>query len=98
LRQAVADNRLALQVLDEIESRPKANWELIYSDGHRMRLPSLMAIRDLGNVNAAAGRVALADGNLDEAARRARLGLALAGSLAQEPMLLIQLIRVAVAG
>jgi hypothetical protein len=98
LRQAVADNRLALQVLDEIESRPKANWELIYSDGHRMRLPSLMAIRDLGNANAAAGRVALADGNLDEAARRARLGLALAGSLAQEPILLIQLIRVAVAG
>jgi len=96
LRQAAADNRLALQVFDEIESRPKANWELIYSDGHRMRLPSLMAIRDLGNVNAAAGRVALADGNLDEAARRARLGLALAGSLAQEPILLIQLIHVAV--
>ena len=40
LRQAVIDNSLALQVLDEIESRPKANWELIYSDGHRMRLPS----------------------------------------------------------
>jgi hypothetical protein len=98
LRQAVSESRLALQVLDEIESRPKANWELIYSDGHRMRLPSLMAIRNLGDVNAAAGRVALADGNLDEAARRARLGLALAGSLSQEPVLLIQLIRLAVAG
>jgi hypothetical protein len=96
LRQAVSESRLALQVLDEIESRPKANWELIYSDGHRMRLPSLMAIRNLGDVNAAAGRVALAEGNGDEAVRRARLGLALAGSLGQEPNLLIQLIHLAV--
>jgi hypothetical protein len=62
-----------------------------------MRMPSLMAIRDLGNVNAAAGLVSVADWNLDEAARRAGLGLALAGSLAQEPILLIQLIHLAVA-
>ena len=97
LRHAVAENRLALQVLDEIESRPKTNWEIEYADGHRMRMPSLMAIRELGNVNAAAGLVSVADRNLDEAARRAGLGLALAGSLAQEPILLIQLIHLAVA-
>ena len=96
LRQAVADNRLALQVLDEIESRPKANFEIVYEDGHRARMPSLLAIRDLGNLVSAAGRVAVAEGNADEAVRRARLGLTLAGSLAQEPNLLIQLIHLAV--
>ena len=95
LRRVADENRLALHVLDEIESRPKANWEVEYAEGHRVRLPSLLAIRELGNVNAAAGRVALADGNADEAARRARLGLALAGSLGQEPNLLIQLIQIA---
>ena len=95
LRRVADENRLALHVLDEIESRPKTNWEVEYADGHRVRLPSLRAIRELGNVNVAAGRVALADGNADEAARRARLGLALAGSLGQEPNLLIQLIHIA---
>lgn len=95
-RLAASENRLALQVLDGIESRPKANWEIQYADGFRMRLPALMAIRDLSNVNVAAGRIALADGNADEAARRARLGIVLAGSLAQEPNLLIQLIHVGI--
>jgi hypothetical protein len=95
VRRAVAENRLALQVLDEVESRPKANWEIDYDDGFRMRLPSLLEIRDLSNLSAAAGLAALADGSADEAARRARLGLALAGSLAREPNLLIQLIHVA---
>jgi hypothetical protein len=95
IRRAVAENRLALQVLDEVEARPKANWEIEYADGFRMRMPSLLAVRDLSNLNAAAGLAALADGSADEAARRARLGLALAGSLAREPNLLIQLIHVA---
>jgi hypothetical protein len=98
LRQAVIEYRLALMVLDELESRPKANWEIEYADGFRMRLPSLREIRDLSSVNAATGLVALADGNADEAARRARLGLAVAGSLAWEPNLLIQLIHIAAAG
>jgi hypothetical protein len=97
LRRAVAENRLALQVLDEVESRPKANWEIDYAEGFRMRLPSLLEIRDLSNLSAAAGLAALAEGSADEAARRARLGLALAGSLAREPNLLIQLIHVATA-
>jgi hypothetical protein len=97
LRRAVAENRLALQVLDEVESRPKANWEIEYAEGFRMRLPSLLEIRDLSNLNAAGGLAALADGSADEAARRARLGLALADSLAREPNLLIQLIHVATA-
>ena len=97
LRQAVANNRLALQVLDGVESRPKANWEITYRDGTRMRMPSLMEIRDLSDVNVAAGLLDLADENADEAARHARLGLLLAGSMAQEPNLLVQLIRIAVA-
>ena len=95
-RQAVTDDRLALLVLDEAESRPKANWDITYRDGTRVRLPALREIRDLSNVNIAAGMLELGDGRADEAARRARLGLVLAGSLKQEPSLIVQLIRVAV--
>ena len=98
LRQALEGNRLALTVLDEIHSRPEANWDIGYNDGPRMRLPSLLEIRDLSSVNAAAGTVALAAGDAGEAARRAGLGMALAGSLGREPNLLVQLIHIAAAG
>jgi hypothetical protein len=97
LRRAVDGNRMALGLLDEAESRPKANWEITYRDGEWMRVPPLMDIRDLSRVNVAAGLLDLEDGNADGAVRRTRLGLVLAGSLAQEPSLIVQLIGVAVA-
>ena len=96
LRQMVSDNRIALAVLDEAESRPKSNWEITYRNPLRMRLPSLLEIRDLGSLNVAAGLVELGDGRADEAVRRVRLGLVLAGSLTQEPNMIVQLIRFAV--
>jgi hypothetical protein len=96
LRKAVADNRAALQVLDEAESRPKSNWDITYRDGPRLRVPSLMEIRNLENVNTAAGLVDLADGRPDEAVRRVRLGVVLGASMAQESVLIVQLIRFAV--
>jgi hypothetical protein len=97
LRASVETNRLALQLLDQAETRSKANWEITYRDGPRARMPSLMGIRDLSNVNVAAGLLDLADGHADEAARHARLTLVLAGSLAQEPSLIVQLVRISIA-
>jgi hypothetical protein len=98
LREAVEGNRLALTVLDEIRSRSQANWDISYGDGPRMRLPSLLEIRDLSSLNAAAGTIALTGGRADEAARRAGLGMALASSLGREPNLLVQLMHIAAAG
>ena len=97
LRQAVEENRIALEVLEEAESRPKSNWEISYHDGAQVRLPSLAEIRDLSLVNAAAALLDLDEGDANGAARRARLGMVLARSLAQEPNLLVQLIRMAIA-
>jgi hypothetical protein len=96
LRPLVAENELALSVLDRAESRSGANWEIPYRDGPDFKLPSLMEIRALANVNAAAALVALAEGQADEAARHARLGVVLANSLAQEPIMMTQLFRAAV--
>lgn len=98
LRRAVETNVLALQVLDAAESRPKWNWGIDYSDGVDMRIPALMEIRSLSRLNIAAGLVSLADGKPDEAARHVRIGLALEESLAPEGVLIVGLIRVAVAG
>ena len=87
---------MALLVLDRAESRSGVNWEIRYREGPHADVPPLMEIRLLANVSAAASLVALADGQADEAARHVRLGLVLANSLAQERLLIIQLIRAAV--
>jgi len=96
LRRAVTENELALSVLDRAESRPGVTWEIPYREGSRASVPPLMEIRLLANLSGAASLVALADGQADEAARHVRLGLVLANSLAQERMLIIQLIRAAI--
>jgi hypothetical protein len=96
LREIAADNRLALEVVATAEGRAQSNWEIHYSDGRSVRLPSLMELRTLSNVVEAAGRVALHDGQADEAVRHARLGFVLAAGMAPERQLLMQLIRVAI--
>ena len=96
LRRTVTENSLAILVLDHVESRSGANWDIRYTEGTHADVPPLMEIRLLANVSAAASLVALADGQADDAARHVRLGLVLANSLAQERLLIVQLIRAAV--
>jgi hypothetical protein len=96
LRRTAGENAVALSLLDHAESRPGTNWEIPYADGPGMRVPPLMEIRMLAYANAAAALAALADGQADEAARRARLGLVLADALSKERILIVQLIRAAV--
>lgn len=95
LRGVVEQNQLALQVAEQIRRRPKSNWEIDYA--HDTNLPRLLDIRNLGILLAVSCRVDLETGRVDRAAEAALAGFAEAASLRQEPILIIQLIRIAIA-
>ena len=77
-------------------ARPGSNWDLHYERGLEVDIPPLRKILQLAKLNVAAGRLALEDGRLDDALASVRRGTALAASLDGEPMLIIQLVRLAV--
>jgi hypothetical protein len=95
-RAYVAANQAAIQMAAEFGSRRLSDWEVDYASGANM--PSLLEIRMLGNVLYLASLIDLEQGRADEAARKMGLGLAVPASLRQEPHLISQLIRIAIAG
>lgn len=95
LRAFVEANRAALRVADEARGRSQSNWEVDYATMNYA--PGLLEIRRLSNVLYLDARMALEAGRPDEAARAFTTGLALAASFRQEPSLVTQLIRCAVA-
>jgi hypothetical protein len=95
LQAFVENNRAALKVAAEARSRPQSNWEVDYSTGSNA--PEFLQIRRLSTALYLAFRMDLDAGRTDEAARWLATGLALSASLRQEPSLLTQLIRSAVA-
>jgi len=88
LRTFVEANRLALRVADEARTRYHSDWE--------GRMPSLLDIRTLGNVTYLDALLNLEAGRPDDAAKAIATGLAVSGSLRQEPELIAQLMRIAV--
>lgn len=95
LRAFVEANHAALRVADEARGRGRSNWEVDYATMNYS--PGLLEIRRLSNALYLEARMALDVGRPDEAARALATGLALSASLRQEPSLVTQLIRCAVA-
>lgn len=93
LRRSVAENALTLEILDAAVERPGASWNLRYSHGIHAQLPNLVQVIDLAKLNAAAGRLALRDGDIDGVIRALARGAAIDRSLANESALIIQLTR-----
>jgi hypothetical protein len=91
LRTFVEDNRLALRVADEARTRHHSEWDYPFDP------PPLLAIRTLGQASYFDALLNLEAGRPDDAAKAIATGLAVSGSLRQQPALLVQLIRISVA-
>lgn len=95
LREFVRMNRGALGLVDQARGLRQANWNLDYQTFDDT--PPLLELRTLSNAVHVAALLDVEAGRPDEASRSLEGGLAVASSLGQEPMLIIQLIRIAVA-
>lgn len=90
LRGFVEANRSALQIVDDARSRRGSDWEVGPTT-------PWMDVRTLGNTIYLASRLDLETGHPDDAARDIASGLAVSASLRQEPDLIAQLVRCALA-
>ncbi|MEO8078437.1 MAG: hypothetical protein ABI818_19065 [Acidobacteriota bacterium] len=96
VRRILDENRLAVQVAEQSRFRPAVDWEIDYA--HDTNLPRLLDIRKLGAILSLECRVALDAGDGEERAVVAALtGLGVAESLHDEPVTILQLIRIGVA-
>jgi hypothetical protein len=95
LRAFVEANAPALTLLAEASLRTESSWEIEYADPSNA--PPFMDIRVLGQAVYVAALSKIEDGKPDEAATQISSGLAMAASLRQEPSLIAQLIRIALA-
>lgn len=87
-------NRFVFELLDAGATRPEADWGLHYEDGHQMEVPPLIKMLNVSRL--VAGRV-LVDGwagRSDVAAQLLEDGLAFSRSTRNEPILIIQLVRI----
>jgi hypothetical protein len=89
-------HRLAFDLLAAAAERTQSNWEIPYREGVSAKLPNLLAVMNLSRLNVARGIRLARQGRLDAAAEAAEQGLAMAESLAAEPVLIVQLIRISV--
>lgn len=92
----VLRNQIVLGLLDEARRRQASNWNVTYEDGVEARIPPLLQILNLAKLNAAAGRLALLEGRTADAVTAVSRGAAIAESMRQEPVLIMQLIRIAI--
>jgi len=95
VREALDDNRLALGLLGEAVKRPGSNWNIPYRKGPEADIPPLLGMLNLSRLNAARAVLAVAEGRVQEAAGAIEEGLALCSSFQDEPVLIIQLVRIA---
>ena len=95
LRAFAEANTRALRLLADAALRTESSWEIEYVDPSNA--PPFMDLRVLGQAAYVAALGKIEDGQPDEAAKHIVSGLAMAASLRQEPSLITQLIRVAVA-
>lgn len=95
LRPFAEANTRALSLLADAALRTQSSWEIEYVDPGNA--PPFMDLRVLGQAAYVAALGKIEDGQPDEAAKYIASGLAMAASLRQEPSLVAQLIRIAVA-
>ena len=96
IQSVVRTNALALSILDEAAARPGSNWEIHYEWGIEAEIPPLLDILQLAKLNAAAGRLAVEEGRIEDALAAVRRGAVIARSLEAEPIVIVQLVRLAV--
>jgi hypothetical protein len=96
LRAFAEANTRALSLLADAALRTQSSWEIEYVDPSN-GAPPLMDLRVLGQAAYVAALCKIEDGQPDEAAKYVASGLAMAASLRQEPSLIAQLVRIAVA-
>lgn len=94
VRAFVDANREAIRLADEARNRHQSSWGVDYGGGDN---PPLLGIRTLSNAIYFAALLDIEAGRPDDASRRIASGLAVTTSMQQEPALLPQLIRIAVA-
>jgi hypothetical protein len=87
-------------MLDQIRAgakdRPKSRFPVHYDDGPAMLYPHLSMLRTLSKILALRTTADLQSGNSDEALADVKLCLRLGDSIKTEPMLLSQLVRIAI--
>jgi hypothetical protein len=93
---AVERNALALELLAAAAERPESNWNIPYRKGVAADVPPLLPLLNIARLNGARGLMAVRDGRTEDATRAAEQGFALSESLAREPVLIVQLIRVSI--
>ena len=95
LRAFVEANKPALDVLADARLRTQSNWEIEYENPSNA--PPGMDLRVLWQAVYVAALLKIEEGQPDEAAKHIASGLAMAASLRQEPNLIPQLLRIAIA-
>jgi len=96
LRGIIERNATVLELLGQAADRPDANWNIDYESGAAAGIPNLLAIVKTGKLVGATALVQIHDGETATAARTIELGFVMAGSMQQESILIMQLIRLAV--
>ena len=93
LREQVAANDIALELLDEAARRVGATWNLRYADGMSVAIPDLLRLIDTARLNVTAGRLSVREGDDMGVVQALVRGTALSRSLGPEPILIVQLTR-----
>ena len=94
LRAYVEQNHEALQLATKFVTRPKSSWDVDYGGGGSL---PLLEARYLSNILYLSAMIELDARRPDEAARTIANGLAASSSLNNEPQLIAQLVRIAMA-
>ncbi len=84
-------------LLYQAAERTRCRFERDWSDGFAMLMPHLSELRDVAMLLRARAIVRSADGEVDEAIEDVRVIFSVARSLREEPILISQLVRIAVA-
>ena len=95
LRAFVDANTEAMRLAGEAIDRHQSSWDADYAGGGNA--PRLLDLRTLSNAIAIDALLDRKAGRVDEASRKTAAGLAVAASIRNEPSLISQLIRIAVA-
>ena len=95
VRTFIELNAEAMRVADGARRVHRTGWDADYAGGGNV--PSFLSLRNLSNALFFATRVEIKAGRADEASLKIAAGLAVSASLTEEPSLIAQLIRIAVA-
>lgn len=95
LDELLERHRLAFELLAEAARRPESNWYIPYHKGVTADIPPLLEFLQLSRLNLARTVRALDRGDTQAAVAAVEQGFAMTESFSGEPVLIVQLIRVA---